>query len=108
MITPNRFRSCHPQSSVSKAGPTPLGRSDRDRRMKAISDLEQKISALEIPELGYSTISEHAAVHVLNSNTLAVVILCGHNAHLIERTIRSQDYPTTAVSTDRDIISVTI
>lgn len=76
--------------------------------MKAISDLERKISALEIPELGYSTIAEHAAVHVLNSNTLAVVILCGHNAHIIEHAIRVQDYSTAAVSTDRDIITVAI
>jgi hypothetical protein len=108
MITPNRFRSCHPRSGVSKATPTPLGRSDRDERMKAISDLEQSISALEIPALGHSTISEHAAVHVLNSNTLAVVVLCGHNAHIIEDAIRVQDYATTDISTDHDIITLTL
>ncbi|MFE3225823.1 hypothetical protein [Nocardia sp. NPDC059228] len=78
--------------------------------MKVISDLERNINVLEIPELGYSTISDHAAVHVLNSTSLAVVILCGHNAHIIERTIRAQDYGAIDIHIHihQDIITVTI
>lgn len=76
--------------------------------MKAISDLERAVNVLEIPALGYSTIAEHAAVHVLDANTLAIVILCGHNAHIIENTIRAQNYPTVDISTDRDVITVVI
>lgn len=108
MINPNRFRSCHPRAGVSKTTPAPLGRADRDRRMTAIRDLEQNVGAFEIPELGYSTVSDHAAIHILDSNTLAVVVVCGHNARIIERAILAQCYAGVAVRIDLDIITVAI
>ncbi|WP_330181559.1 hypothetical protein OHB26_35130 [Nocardia sp. NBC_01503] len=76
--------------------------------MKAIYDLEQIVGALEIPELGYSTVSDHAAIHVLDSNTLAVVVVCGHNARIIEQAILIRCYPQAAVQIDGDVITAAI
>ncbi|MFD6357817.1 hypothetical protein [Nocardia tengchongensis] len=47
-------------------------------------------------------------MHVLNSHTLAIVMLCGHNAHIIEHTIRAQDYALTNLTTDCGIITVAL
>ncbi|MBL1080031.1 hypothetical protein JK358_37110 [Nocardia sp. 2] len=76
--------------------------------MRAITELERRISALEIPELGHSTVSEHADAHVLDSSTLAVVIVCGHNIRLIERAIRAHTTDTAEVQIERDIITITL
>ncbi|WP_067537000.1 hypothetical protein [Nocardia crassostreae] len=74
--------------------------------MKAIADLERSVCALEIPGLGHSRVDEHAAVHVLNSTTLAVVILCEHNARIIEEAIRARYDAAVDISTDGGIITV--
>jgi len=76
--------------------------------MTAITDLERRICALELADLGYSTVAEHAAVHVLDSTTLAVVVLCGHNAEIIEHAIRAQHFEITGIGTVQDIITVTL
>ncbi len=108
MVTPNHFRSCHPHRHGPISNQAPIGTSERSRRMRAIADLERIIGELELPELGYSTVSEHATVHVLDSTTLAVVMRCGHNARIVENAIRAQNYKTTDISTDRDVITVTL
>ncbi|ONM49871.1 hypothetical protein B0T44_05880 [Nocardia donostiensis] len=83
-------------------------RPDRERRMHAILDLERRISTLELPQLGYSTVSEHAETHVLDSTTLAVVMRCTHNTAIVEHAIRAQNDHTIDISTDRDILTVTL
>lgn len=105
MVTPNRFRSCHPRAGITR---TPLATRDTDQRLTAITDLEHSIRALEIPALGHSTVAEHAAVHILDPSTLAVVVLCSHNADILEQVIRAQNYTLTGIAISRDIITLTL
>lgn len=108
MSTPNGPRSCHASPTAPATPTTPISSKDRMRRVKAITELETDLAALELPALGYSTVSDHCAIHVLSTNSLAVVVLCGHNAGIIEQVIRSRYAEQANISRTDDIITVTI
>ena len=76
--------------------------------MKAILELERGIRALELPLLGCSVVADHAAVHVLTSDTLAIVLMCGHNARIVEQAVRDAYPDAVSVFVDRDVITVTL
>lgn len=74
----------------------------------SISELERTIHDLELDELGHSKVAAHAALQVIDSRTLAIVVYCGHNAQLIEQVIRDQHYKAKEITSDHEIITITI
>ncbi len=108
MATPDRVRSCRPQRPVARPTAAPIAAVDRKRRLAAVEELERRIGALELPALGYSTVADHAAIHVLDMRTLAVVMICGHNIRVVEQAIRAQNYRIREIGCDRDIITIVI
>ncbi|WP_136246399.1 hypothetical protein [Mycobacterium intracellulare] len=59
--------------------------------MSAISDLERKLSQLELAGLPDATLSSCAALQIIDAHTLAVVVFDNRNAPLIEQTIAHQN-----------------
>ncbi|WP_157117689.1 hypothetical protein [Nocardia vaccinii] len=101
-MTPNRFRARHPHPTP----PAPV-KSGHQRR-STITDLEAGVRTLEVPQLGHSLVCEHAATHILGPASMAVVMLCRHNAHLVEQAIRARYLDDVEVSTDGDVLTITL
>lgn len=100
MITPNQLRRSRCRTTTRKTRPHSTdARHRRPRRPHRRSRL---------PPLGCSTVSEHAEIHVIDAATLAVVMMCAHNVSIVEHAIHAENYDLADISTDRDIITITI
>ena len=76
--------------------------------MSAITDLEYKISHLELAGLPNTTVSTYTAMQIMDAHTLAIVVLTNRHAQLIEQTITTQDLGAKQVIADRGVITIKI
>ncbi|WP_067536968.1 hypothetical protein [Nocardia crassostreae] len=75
--------------------------------MRAITELEHTVRAVEITEL-HSTVAAHAAVQVVDSDTLVVVMFHGHHTAIVEQALQNQPLGTKEITSARDIITLRI
>lgn len=76
--------------------------------MSTIADLEHRLCALEIAGLPNTTVCTYAAVQIMDSHTLAVVLLSYRHADLIEQTIADQNLVARVSAARNGVITITI
>lgn len=76
--------------------------------VKTIHDLQHNVSVLRLAGLPATTVSQHAALQIMDRRTLAVVPLGNQYTDLIEQAITNQDLGAKDISITRGVITIQI
>lgn len=76
--------------------------------MSAISDLQRKLSGLDVAGLPNATMSTCAALQIMDAQTLAVVMFDNRCAPLIEQTIANQNLGAREITVATNHITIKI
>lgn len=76
--------------------------------MSAISDLERKLSQLELAGLPNATLSSRAVLQIIDPHSLAVVAFDNRNTRLIEQSITKENLGATEITVGAHHITIKI
>lgn len=76
--------------------------------MNVIRNLEHYVSDLALPGLPPTTVAEHAALQIIDKQTLAVVPLGNHFTHSIEQALTTQELGVKLVTITGSVITIQI